>query len=309
MAISPAHFQILVADFHTRVLSASGVWYATQVRMGTQREGALKKVSLWLFACAVLTHSSQSLAQQVTGAREIKPAAASQAAGAPAQAIPAAQKPAAAPEVAPPAPAVQGTGARQLEKAAGTEPLPNAPAASPAPAGAEGQQQGETDGPSEAAAPSLGAADDNLAGDVEPTEPPQLDAASSEQAFGVSKLQTQLRELSAERDSYSRLLPWLTVGVGAAATVGGAIAGAGYALGCDTGCSSPAWVGMVVVTGTFVATIGAIWVVHADAGLRELDSRRYYLQQELDRIRASSKGPEAAYPHASPLVSWRFALR
>jgi ElaB/YqjD/DUF883 family membrane-anchored ribosome-binding protein len=265
------------------------------VRTGTQREGALKKVFVWLFVCAVLTHSSQSLAQEPPSAREVL-----QPSGSQAQPAPAAQnaaRPAASQQA--PAPAVAVGQAEQPTSGGQLTAQPD----STEPPGSEAQADAPSpSGASEAAAQS--APEPEATGESAP-----LDTAASEQAFGTSKLQSQLRDLSAERDSYSRFLPWLTVGVGAATTLGGAIAGVGYALGCDTGCSSPAWVGMVVVTGTFVATIGAVWVVHADAGLRELDSRRYYLQQELDRIRASSKGPEAAYPNAAPLVSWRFALR
>jgi hypothetical protein len=140
-------------------------------------------------------------------------------------------------------------------------------------------------------------------------EPAQLDTSASEREYGTSKLELQLREVTAERENYSRFLPWLTVGLGAATTLAGTAAGTAFAVGCDGACDSPAWIGMVVVAGTFIATVGAVWVVHSNAGLREIDSRRYHIEQELERVRASARGPEAAFPHAAPQLSWRFALR
>lgn len=139
--------------------------------------------------------------------------------------------------------------------------------------------------------------------------PAPLAPAPDPQALGMSKLELKLRKLDDERSHSSRFLPWLTVATGAGISVAGTAVGAAYAFDCEGGCDTPPWIGMIVVTGTLVATLGAIWVVHADADVRELDSRRYHLKQEIERLRLSSRGPADAAPHASPLVSWRFALR
>jgi hypothetical protein len=140
-------------------------------------------------------------------------------------------------------------------------------------------------------------------------EPAELAPASANHDVGVSRLEVDLRKIQAERDGYSRFWPWFTVSAGAALTLGGTAVGAGYVFGCDGGCSTPALIGIIVATGTLVATLGAIWVVHADADVRDIDSRRYQLEQEIERIRISAKLPNRFDNQASsPLFSMRFTL-
>jgi hypothetical protein len=103
------------------------------------------------------------------------------------------------------------------------------------------------------------------------------------------KLRLRLREADAERAHSSNLLPWLTVGIGAGTVVVSALAGAIHALGCDPGCSTPNWVALIVVAGGAVGTLGAIWLIRTDESLRELDSRRYQLRQELEQYELSSR--------------------
>jgi hypothetical protein len=126
---------------------------------------------------------------------------------------------------------------------------------------------------------------------------------------GVSRLETDLRKVEAEREDYSRFWPWFTLTTGAALTVGSVAVGAGHVFGCDGGCSTSAWIGILVATGTLVATLGTIWVVNANVGLAEIDSRKYHLEQEIERIKVSANLPNKSdYQTGSSLLSMRFAL-
>lgn len=126
---------------------------------------------------------------------------------------------------------------------------------------------------------------------------------------GMGRLELNLRQVQAEREQYSRFWPWFTVATGAAMTLGGTAVGAGHVFGCDGGCSTSAWIGIIVATGTLVATLGTIWVVRANADVREIDSHKYQLEQEIERIRITSKLPNRFDNQASsPLLSMRFAL-
>lgn len=137
------------------------------------------------------------------------------------------------------------------------------------------------------------------------------DAAMSEKHdVGVSRLEDNLRKVEAEREEYSRFWPWFTLTSGVALTAGSVAVGAAHVFGCDNGCSTSAWVGILVATGTLVATLGTIWVVNANQGLADIDSRHYHLQQELERIRVSANLPNKSdYQAGSSLLTMRFALR
>jgi hypothetical protein len=138
----------------------------------------------------------------------------------------------------------------------------------------------------------------------------QAPAATTKPDVGIGLLEEGLRKVEAERQAYSRFWPWFTLTAGTALTVGGVAAGAAHVYGCDGGCSTSAWVGIVVVTGTLVATLGTIWVVRANADVREIDSRRYHLEQEMERIRISANLPNAFdyQVNNASVVSWRFKL-
>jgi hypothetical protein len=127
---------------------------------------------------------------------------------------------------------------------------------------------------------------------------------------GASRLDSDLLKVEAERENYSRFWPWFTLTTGAALTAGSVAVGAGHVFGCDNGCSTSAWIGILVATGTLVATLGTIWVVRSNAGLAEIDSRRYHLQQEIERIRVSANLPNKSdYQTGSSLLTMQFALR
>jgi hypothetical protein len=78
-------------------------------------------------------------------------------------------------------------------------------------------------------------------------------------------LRLKLAQVIAEREQASRLLPWLTFGVGYGSTLIAALSGAGYALACETHCATPNWVSFVVVAGGAIGTLGSLWVLHANA--------------------------------------------
>jgi hypothetical protein len=95
------------------------------------------------------------------------------------------------------------------------------------------------------------------------------------------QLRLQLKQVEAERADTNNLLPWLTVALGGGTVVGSAIAGSIHAIRCEPGCTTPNWVAFAVVAGGLVAILGGLWVIHRDNDIRELDSRRYQLQEEL----------------------------
>lgn len=123
----------------------------------------------------------------------------------------------------------------------------------------------------------------------------------------MAQVQLKLAAVNDERAHTSNVLPWLSVGVGAGAVLVGASVGAGYALSCDDHCETPNWLTIAIVAGATVAMLGAIWVLHRDADIRELESQRYHLEQELLRIRLSSPQSSPG-PAARSTFSVRFAL-
>jgi hypothetical protein len=127
---------------------------------------------------------------------------------------------------------------------------------------------------------------------------------------GMSRLEANLSKVDAEREEYSRFWPWFTLTTGVALTAGAVAVGAAHVFGCEGGCRTSAWIGIAVAAGTLVSTLGTIWVVNSNAGLAEIDSRRYHLQQEIERIRVSANLPNKSdYQTGSSLLSMRFALR
>lgn len=122
------------------------------------------------------------------------------------------------------------------------------------------------------------------------------------------KLRLELKQIEDERAHSSDLLPWLTVGVGASTVLVSAVAGAVHTLRCDPGCDTPNWVAFAVVAGSLVGTLGAIWVIRTDVDLRELDSRRYQLQEQLHdyEVARLRRDPTVARSHGT--FSLRFAF-
>lgn len=123
------------------------------------------------------------------------------------------------------------------------------------------------------------------------------------------KLRLELKQVEDERAHSSNLLPWITVGVGGGTVLVSAIAGAVHTLSCDPGCDTPNWVAFSVVAGAVVGTLGAIWLIHADADLRELDSRRYQLQEALHQYELARVRRDPTLARSSTgTFSWRFSF-
>jgi hypothetical protein len=151
-----------------------------------------------------------------------------------------------------------------------------------------------------------------------PAELPALDADDSDAAEakpnpalkqpGLDQAELRLQQARDDRAQASRLLPWLTLSVGATSMIVAATAGAIKALACDTTCDTPNWVAFTVVAGAAVTTLGTVWVVHRDADIRELDSHVYHLEQELERVRLSRTFHEPEPQRSLAYLSWQFRL-
>jgi hypothetical protein len=159
-----------------------------------------------------------------------------------------------------------------------------------------------------AAAPAAADADPDAAAGPEGEPVASGEPAAPRVDAGLAQLQLKLQDVNDERAHTTRLLPWLSVGLGAGAVLVGASAGAVHVLSCDDSCRSPNWITIAVVVGATVATLGAIWVLHRDANLRELDSQRYQLEQELLRVRLSRPSHDAASAGARSMFSLSFRL-
>lgn len=122
------------------------------------------------------------------------------------------------------------------------------------------------------------------------------------------KLRLELKQVEDERAHSSDLLPWVTVGVGAGTVLVSALAGAVHTLRCDPGCATPNWVAFAVVAGSLVGTVGALWLIRTDADLRELDSRRYQLQEELHQYELARLRRDPTLARSNGAFSLRFAF-
>lgn len=307
---------------------------------GTQGEDALKTVVAWLFACAVLVHATHVFAQeaQAPTAPDDSAATLPQSSDPPANAAPQpppAEQPAPAPTAAP------GVEQQPDQLESDAEPSVEVAQGGGEAAAEVAQEDGEAAASSQAVQPQEGEAaveepapavdesaahesaadesdkapmDMDMDMDMDTAAQDTLPAAApltvpDESNFGIEKLELKLRNVDAQREDFSQFLPWATVVFGTVATIGGTVAGSAYAFGCDSGeCNTPSWIGMIVATGTLVATLGVIWVVRSDADRRELDSERYHLQEEIDRLRMSAR-QRYGTPSAAPLWSMQFALR
>lgn len=122
------------------------------------------------------------------------------------------------------------------------------------------------------------------------------------------EIRLELKKIEDERAHSSNLLPWVTVGVGAGTVLVSALAGAVHTLRCDPGCATPNWVAFAVVAGSLVGTVGAIWLIRTDVDLRELDSRRYQLQEELHQYELARLRRDPTLARSDGTFSLRFAF-
>jgi hypothetical protein len=126
-------------------------------------------------------------------------------------------------------------------------------------------------------------------------------------------VQARLEAARLERAEASTFFPWLAVGIGAGSAVLSGIAGTVHVATCDAPCGTLSWVAFAAVAGVTLGTLGVIWVVHAEAHVRELDSHRYQLERELERLELSRLQHEPGMttlsrPRTGPLLSLRFSL-
>jgi len=145
-------------------------------------------------------------------------------------------------------------------------------------------QEGDTLGPVRGPAPSVG-----LAG-------------------GADDVRAQLRATQAERDRVNLWLPWLSVAVGGGSAAIAGIAGALQVMTCHSNCDTLNWVAFTAVAGTSLATLATIWLIRAQDEVRALDSRKYHLEQELERIRLSRLSRDVTPARSGSLFSVRFVM-
>ncbi len=173
--------------------------------------------------------------------------------------------------------------------------------------------------PVERAAPPEAPPDDASGPTVEPEPAPdaELDpdglkpmSAAEASAGGKAQLQKRLQDIEDERASTSNLLPWITVGTGAAVVLMSAIAGIVYPLDCDRepGCQAPAWPSLTVMIGAAVGTAGTIWLLRTDADIRELELKRDQLKLELQSFDYAYKRRAGIAGGSSPQLTMRMAF-
>jgi hypothetical protein len=131
-------------------------------------------------------------------------------------------------------------------------------------------------------------------------EAPAPADASAAPNSSFAATQKQLAEVRFEREHRTNFWPWLAVGVGFGATLVSAGAGAAKALSCDHQCATPNWVALAVVVGAGIGTLSTIWLLRTDAALARIDSRRYQLEQELDREKFARLRRERSVAQAAP---------
>lgn len=121
---------------------------------------------------------------------------------------------------------------------------------------------------------------------------------------GPEQLRLELKHVEAERASTSNFFPWLTVAVGGGTVVVSGVVGSVHAAQCKPGCSTPNWVAFAVVAGGLVAILGGLWVIHRDDDIRELESRRYQLQEELLQFQHAELQRQRAFASNPAWFNW-----
>jgi len=120
----------------------------------------------------------------------------------------------------------------------------------------------------------------------------QAQAARDPRAVQRATLELQLQ--AAERDLDSARTPWpaITMGVGAGLGLSAGFAGMAIAAGCETDdCSVSAAVGGLVVGGVAVLAAGVIWWRIQLQRVQRLESKRYQLERDLERLKLTEPAP------------------
>jgi hypothetical protein len=133
--------------------------------------------------------------------------------------------------------------------------------------------------PAAEAAPS-----EPLPSDTDGTVEAPAPVASS--AGGRAALEQRLHELERERAHWTNFWPWLVVGTGATMVLTGTIMGVARAFSCEenTKCSSPPWATLIVVVGAAVGSVGGVWLVATDNGIRELEIQTNRVRMDIEQL-------------------------
>ena len=129
-------------------------------------------------------------------------------------------------------------------------------------------------------------------------------AKNDPRAVQRSALELQLQK--SERDLDSARTPWpvVTMIAGVAIGLGAGIAGAAIAGGCETDdCSVSAAVGGLVVGGVGILTAGVIWWRLQLQRVQRLESKRYQLERDLERLKLTEPTPT---PKDTIGAQWQF---
>jgi len=153
----------------------------------------------------------------------------------------------------------------------------------------------------DASKPALDAALPEAAGEASDATSP---APSNPQ---VESVRERLAQNAKERAQAPRLLPWLAVGVGAGIAVVAGSVGVIHTLSCDD-CHTLPWVSVAVVAGATILAGGAILTLHAERNIRSIESQRYQLEQELERMTAEKRQREHTPDSAPALLALHFSM-
>jgi hypothetical protein len=137
---------------------------------------------------------------------------------------------------------------------------------------------------------------------------PTLNEANLPDTPAIRLVRERLAAARSERAQASTFWPWFTLLVGGGITLGSGVASAVNVLSCPGSCGPLNAALFTLVGGAAITTLGAIWVIEAERGIRELDSHQYHLEQELERVRLSRLSRDVLPTRTGSLVSLRFAL-
>jgi hypothetical protein len=111
-------------------------------------------------------------------------------------------------------------------------------------------------------------------------------APVSSGAGNRAQLEQRLHELEHERAHWTNFWPWFVVGTGATLVLTGTIMGVARTFSCeqDTKCSSPPWATLIVVLGAGIGSVGGVWLVATDNGIRELEIQTNRVRRDIEQL-------------------------
>jgi hypothetical protein len=99
------------------------------------------------------------------------------------------------------------------------------------------------------------------------------------------EIEEAISRVSLQQREHSTLLPWLLLGSGIAAVAVSGGYGVGHVLLCESSCGIEFWPPWILMGGLAMITGGTVWLQSARADREAIDSRRYHLEQQLQRLR------------------------